>query len=81
MDGWTFEGCSELIAAVERAERKNEALCISVLVHEGAPEKAIKRAIIIEFGSVAAIFDALLPESYLIGGQVKKLHQLGREHL
>jgi hypothetical protein len=69
------------MAAVESAEGKNEALSIQALADEGVPEKAIKRTIIIEFGSDEAIFDALLPEGYLIDGELKKVHQLGHEHL
>jgi hypothetical protein len=50
------------MAAVENAERKNQALSIRALADEGAPGNAIKRTIIIEFGSDEAIFDTLLPE-------------------
>jgi hypothetical protein len=69
------------MAAVENAERKNQALSIRALADEGAPGNAIKRTIIIEFGSDEAIFDTLLPEGYLIHGEIKKVHQLGHEHL
>jgi len=43
------------MAAVENAERKNQALSIRALADEGAPGNAIKRTIIIEFGSDEAI--------------------------
>jgi len=69
------------MAAVENVERKRKALSIRALADEGALEAAIKRTIIIEFGSDEAIFDAILPEGYLINGELKKLHELGLEHL
>jgi hypothetical protein len=69
------------MAAVENAQRKRKALSIRALADEGVPEEAIKRTIIIEFGSDEAIFDALLPEGYLIKGELKRLHQLGLGYL
>ncbi len=81
IDGWTFKGCAQLMAAVENTERRSEALSIQALSQAGAPEDAINRTIIIEFGSDESVFDALLPEGYLIDGEIKKVHQLGHEHL
>ena len=68
------------MAAVENTERKSKALSIRALADEGAPEEATKRTIIIEFGSDEAVFDALLPQGYLINGELKKLDQLGHGH-
>ncbi|MGB7147815.1 MAG: hypothetical protein WBD45_01605 [Terriglobales bacterium] len=73
-DGWTFEGCKELIAAVEKLVGTNAALSIDALALEGVPAKAIERTIIIEFGKSQAVFDAFSPDDYLVDGKHKKVH-------
>jgi hypothetical protein len=80
-DGWTFDGCRELIAAVENVARRDETLSIEALALEGAPAQATKRTIIIEFGSSLAVFDAYSAEGYVINGEYKKVHELGHQHL
>jgi hypothetical protein len=69
------------MAAVKTIGPQKKALSIRALADAGVPENAIRRTIIIEFGSDEAVFDALLPESYFIRGQLKKVRELGHEHL
>jgi hypothetical protein len=73
-DGWTFNGCKELIAAVENLSDRNQSLSIEALTLEGAPATTVARTIIIEFGSPSAAFDAFSPDGYLINGEYKKVH-------
>jgi hypothetical protein len=80
-DGWTFQSCTELAAAADRVIQKGKALSIHELTVEGVAESALERAIIIEFGSERAAFDAFSPEGFMIAGEYKSINQLGPEHL
>jgi hypothetical protein len=73
-DGWTFDGCKELIVAVESLAGRKEALSIEALALEGASANAISRTIVVEFGSDLAAFDAVSAEEYLVDGKHKKVH-------
>lgn len=50
------------------------------LVKEGVPQLALERAIIMEFASARAAFDAFCPEGYLIGGEYKKIDELPSDY-
>jgi hypothetical protein len=79
IDGWIFDGAAELLTAAMKLEKNNEPLSIEKLLDEGVPRKAIDRAIVVDFGSEAAMFEALVPESYIVKRGFIKLSELGSE--
>jgi hypothetical protein len=69
------------MAAAEKLVREKKPLSVDALIRQGVPDKAVQRTIIIDFGNDGSVFEALVPESYLINGQVKPLRELGPGHL
>ncbi|TAM81698.1 MAG: hypothetical protein EPN47_13250 [Acidobacteria bacterium] len=68
-DGWSSPELRDLHTASERLRSKNVLPSLDALRAEGMGETAIKRAIVIEFGSEEAVFDAISPRSYVVGGK------------
>jgi hypothetical protein len=76
-DGWTSEELQQLNHAAERLKSAGASPSIVGLRSEGASESALRRAIVVEFGSDDSVFDAISPECYVIHNQSVQLHQAG----
>lgn len=70
---------AELHGAAGRLESKNATPSLDGLRAEGVSEEAIRRAIIVEFGSEKAAFDAISPEYYVVAGKPFKLTKAGTD--
>ena len=79
LDGWSSPESEELAAAVGRAAAKRRPLSLAELRRGSLTEAALRRAIVIEFGSDAAAFEAVVPEGYVVNEQWRPITTLGRE--
>ena len=77
-DGWSSVESQAVAAAAERLAEDGAPPSIAALQEVGLAGAALARAIVIEFGSGAAAFDAVLPEGYSISGSWCPLEQAGR---
>ena len=77
-DGW---GSPELLELHDAAQRLgSKGVSLAILRAEGVSERALRRAIIVEFGSEGAVFDAISPD-YYVGGKEVKLTKAGPDFL
>ena len=77
-DGWSSPASRELTEAVVRLTATDRAVSLEELRKVGVNAATLARTIVVEFGSIAALFDALAPEEYVIDGQARSLLQLDR---
>jgi hypothetical protein len=70
-----------LFEIVQEMEKKGDTVSIEGLRQKGLDEETLKRVIVIEFGLDGAIFDAIIPEGYVIDGKFIPLVQLGPQYL
>jgi len=68
-DGWSSPGSEAIDAAVRHLEAAGVAPSIAALRRAGLDEDALARAVVIDFGSEAAVFDGLQPKAYVVGGR------------
>ena len=78
-DGWTSDELLELNNAAESLRSKETNPSIAALAVQGVSEAALRRAIVVEFGSEQSVFDAISPDYYVINGQSVKLRQAGTD--
>jgi hypothetical protein len=81
LDGWHRAFTLRMFEVVNKIQKSGERVSIELLAHAGFEEEALKRVIIIDFGSEAAVFEALIPESYVINGSLIPLGKVGLEYL
>jgi hypothetical protein len=78
-DGWSSGELIELSSSAEKLTAKGTNPSIAALRSEGVSERALSRAIIVEFGSGDSVFDALAPDYYVVNGKSLPLHKAGPE--
>ena len=78
-DGWTSPELLELHDAAQKLEAKHAVPSLAGLKAEGISDGALQRAIIVEFGSEKAVFDAISPDYYVVAGKSVKLSKAGRD--
>lgn len=78
-DGWGSPELTELHSAARRLESKGVVPSLVALREEDVSEGAIRRAIVVEFGSEKAVFDAISPDHYVVEGKSIKLRNAGQE--
>ena len=76
-DGWSSDELLELSNATEKLTAKGTAPSIAALSSEGASESALRRAIVVEFGSDHSVFDAISPDYYVVQNKSVRLSQAG----
>jgi len=79
LDGWSSIESRELAQAVEKATAEHRSLSVAELRRHAISDATLSRAIVIEFGSDAAAFDAVVPEGYVVNEQWRPITTLGRE--
>jgi len=67
----------ELHDAAQKLESKHISPSLAGLQAEGISEGALRRTIIVEFGSEKAVFDAISPDRYIVAGKEVKLIKAG----
>jgi len=80
-DGWSSPELAELYAAALRLESKKLNPSLAAVRAEGVSENAVRRAIVVEFGSEGAVFDAVSPDYYVVDGKGVKLAKAGKDFL
>ncbi len=81
LDGWSSSESLELADSVDRLRASGTRACLEQLRLGGASEEAIKRAIVIEFGSDSAVFEAIAPAGYMIEKEWRAIEKLGPEFM
>jgi hypothetical protein len=76
-DGWSSPELQELYDAVQKLDSKHVNPTLAGLQNEGVSAGALRRAIIVEFGSETAVFDAISPDHYVVSGKAVKLSKAG----
>jgi hypothetical protein len=66
-------------SAFEALEATGIQPTVDGLKEKGTPSDVIERVLLIEFGSEASAFDALVPERYLHRGHEVLAHAVGKE--
>ncbi len=80
-DGWSRPYFQRLFEVVRDMEKTGENVSIERLRQKGFDREALDRVIVIDFGSEEAVFDAIVPEGYLIDGKFIPLTKLDQQHL
>ena len=75
LDGWTSAESRELADALTRVSGPGE-LSLRKLRQMGVSKTALRRAILVEFGSTDAVFEALAPEGYVLDHEWRPLASL-----
>jgi len=73
-DGWSSEETEAIAAAAERFVDEGKDPSMTALGASHLTRKALAKACVIEFYSVALAVDAIQPELVVIGGRVYKLN-------
>jgi hypothetical protein len=81
IDGWSSPVAEELVKATKRAIASGQAPSLHALRQTGLSEAAAQRTIVIEFGTDACVFDAIVPEGLVIHGTWKPLAVLDEHFL
>src|ERR1700722_5367750 len=76
-DGWTSDELRQLNYASDQLAIKRASPCIDGLRGEGVSESALRRTIVVEFGSDLSAFDAISPDLYVIHNESVRLHEAG----
>jgi hypothetical protein len=76
-DGWSSAASRELVEAAARLEKLGKEPSLNELRKLGVSSEALWRTVIISFGTGAAIFDAISPDTYVVNGETKPPHKLG----
>jgi len=76
-DGWSSPELNEFVSASRKLQDNHETPSINAFRRLGVSNGALKRIVVIEFGSDQASFDALLPGRYIKDGAERKLGNLG----
>jgi hypothetical protein len=78
-DGWSSPEIEELCAAVDAYAKEGKVPSIDDLRVARVSEKALQRAIVIDFGDDRAAFEALVPDQYLLNGKTLKMRHVPPE--
>jgi hypothetical protein len=78
-DGWSCDGIEDVIDRFEKLKVDPDGPSIKDLRDSGVSEAALERVLIIDFGSDASAFEALVPERYLHHGRELLAHEVGKE--
>ena len=81
IDGWSSPLAKELVQATKRVTASGQALSVHALCQAGLSEAAAQRTVVIEFGTEACVFDAIVPEGLVIHGTWKPLAALDESFL
>ena len=81
IDGWSSPIAKELVQAAKRVTAAGQALSVPALRQVGLSEAAAQRTVVIEFGTDACVFDAIVPEGLVIHGTWKPLVALDESFL
>jgi len=81
IDGWSSPVAEELVKATKRVIASGQAPSLHALRQTGLSEAAAQRTIVIEFGTDACVFDAIVPEGLVIHGTWKPLAVLDEHFL
>lgn len=68
-DGWTSPEVQEVVRAAARLEAEGIPPSIEQLRRAEANDAALRRAVVMEFGTPAAAFEGLTPALYSLGGR------------
>ncbi|MFC7534590.1 hypothetical protein [Actinoplanes sp. GCM10030250] len=68
-DGWTATGCAEFPLAVARLDQRGLAPSRALLAAEGLPDAVLSRILVMEFPDDCAVFEAMNPAGYIVGGR------------
>ena len=76
-DGWSSPELQALHDAAQRLVLNDISPSLAALRAEGVSDGALRRAMVVEFGSEEAVFDAISPDYYVIAGKEVKLRKAG----
>ena len=80
-DGWGSQQLTELHDAAQRLLGKGLVPSFAALRAEGVSDDAIHRAIVVEFGSEKAAFDAISPDYLVVDGKAIPFIKAGPDFL
>jgi hypothetical protein len=75
-DGWSSPESEAIDGAARHLEAAGVAPSIAALRQAGLDEDALARAVVIDFGSEASVFDGLQPKAYVVGGRGRLLKDM-----
>ena len=81
IDGWSSSVAKELVQVTKRVTAAGHTLSLHALRQAGLSEAAAQRTMVIEFGTDAGVFDAIVPEGLVIHGTWKPLAALDEHFL
>lgn len=76
-DGWGSPQLTHLHDAVQRLSAKGFLPSLAALQAEGLSDDALRRAIVVEFGSEKAVFDGISPDYFVVAGKAVDLIKAG----
>jgi hypothetical protein len=79
LDGWSMPGMPALLSALEGLQDAGLRPTIALLREHGVACAVLARTVVIEFGSEAAVFEAMEPAGYLLAGQWTPASEAGLE--
>lgn len=68
-DGWTLDGAVDLVDHAIRLDGSGELSLASLVAGVKPSPELLRRVLIIEFGADSAVYEALVPERYLVDGR------------
>ncbi len=77
LDNWSSPESKELTEVVNKLKQENRDISIDELRRAGLSDAALRRTIVIQFGSEASAFEAITPQGYVIQGEWKPLAKAG----
>ena len=80
-DGWSSPESKAITAAAQRLKAEGVTPTVDALRKACLSPNALARAVVVEFGSADSAFEALAPETYVVGGQARTLKNMGLSHL
>jgi len=78
-DGWSSPELHEFLAACRTLTVSGRSPSIDAFRSLGMSNEALMRVIVVEFGSEAAVFEALSPNAYIKDGTERRLGSLGTD--
>ena len=66
LDSWSSPQSHEFARAVEQLSQDGQEVSIQRLKDLGLSDEALRRVIVIEFGSEKSVFTCLVPEGYVL---------------
>lgn len=68
-DGWTMDGVARVAAHVLVLQARGHELSLDTIKEALPSDELLARLLVVEFGSDAAVFEALAPERYIHQGR------------